>query len=160
MLGAMRLGMVLMLLLGLSACSTSFDSALLKVRYVPPSGVKLSSEEAGPPAVARFSQGIELRMVTGPAPAIDEAHFDLLLDALRDGAKVAAPGKLVSARPGTLSIGAVVRLEVKGEGTRSLVYFIPLEGRYLVASLTAPEARYGMLEAQVERSLSSLSTRQ
>jgi hypothetical protein len=155
----LRPWLITALLIGLPACSNAYDSALLKVRYAPPSGVKLSTEEAGPPAVARFSQGIELRAVAATPPVPDEAHFDALLDQLREGAKVAAPGKLSSARPGSLPIGPVVRLEVKGEGTRSLVYFVPLEGRYLVLSLTAPEARYGMLEALVERSLSSLEAR-
>lgn len=159
MLAAVRLPVLAASLLALSACSNAYDSALLKVRYTPPSGMKLTSEVAGPPAVATFGQGLELRAVAGAAPAIDEAHFDALLDQLREGAKVAAPGRLSSARPGSLPVGAVVRFEVKGEGTRSLVYFVPLEGRYLVVSLTAPEARYGMLEAQVERSLSSLEAR-
>ncbi|MHB8879341.1 MAG: hypothetical protein ACYC8T_37070 [Myxococcaceae bacterium] len=155
----MRTSFILALCLALAGCSNTFESALLKVKYEPPRGVKLSGEETGPPAVARFTQGIELRSVPAAPPTVDEAHLEALLEEVRAASKLSAPGRMVSARTGTLSIGPVVRFEVKDRDSRSLVYFIPLEGRYLVASVTAPESRYGMLETQVERSLSTLERR-
>lgn len=141
--------------LGLIGCSSEFESAEMKVRYHPPRGVKLVEEKAGPPRVAQFSSGFEIRAVESAPPAYQE-------DKLEDLLKVIAPdaqGAIISARPGSLDAGKVVRWALKDEAGRTLVYFVPRSGRYLVLTLRASEGRYSQLENDLELSLASLHVR-
>ncbi|HEY3449509.1 MAG TPA: hypothetical protein VGK67_24360 [Myxococcales bacterium] len=138
--------------LGLIGCSNEFESAEMKVRYHPPRGVKFVDEVPGPPRVAHFSSGLEIRSVDTPPPAYQE-------DKLEDLLKVVSPeasGAIISARPGSLDAGKVVRWTLKEEGRRTIVYFVPRTTRYLVISMSASEGRYSDAENQLELSLSSL----
>lgn len=148
-----------LLLIGLLAalgCSGEYRSELLAVRYTPPSGAKLLGEEAGPPKVARFSGGIELRSWSGPALPIDEAQPEWMVGTIAQAAGLEGDGAVLSAKVGSLPAGQVARFELKRGHKRTLLYYLPLEGRSLVATLSAPESQYGKLESRFERSLSSL----
>ncbi|MDY7226473.1 hypothetical protein [Hyalangium rubrum] len=132
-------------------CSRPVSSQALGFEYEPPSGVKLSSEEPGPPAVARFEGGVEVRSVPGTPPALEA-----LPEAVLGAAGVSVPGKRVSTSQGTLPAGPVARYEFQ-EGThRTLVYFLPRPDRFLLFTFTAPERDYGPRSAKVELSLSTL----
>lgn len=144
------------LLLGLSACSSRYESALLRLSYEPPSGVKLVGERVGPPAVARFSSGLELYSVPSGPLDLEEARLETTLQEALAAAGTTVPGKLTSRRAGSIQTGPVARFELKDGTSRTLIYLIPLQGRFLLVRLTAGEADYGTLGAAVERSLSSL----
>jgi len=148
---ATMMGAVLVILTTLG-CTSGYDSAEMKVRYRPPRGVKLVEEQAGPPRVARFSSGLEIRSVASPPPAIEEGKLEALLQVVRPGSE----GEIISAREGSLDAGKVVRWTLKGDGARTLVYYVPRPTRYLVLSLSASEGRYADLENQFELSLASL----
>jgi hypothetical protein len=140
-----------LLALGLG-CNGAYESAEMKLRYQPPHGVKLVEEQPGPPRVARFSSGFEIRSVDAAPPAIDPDKLDDLLPQVSPG----MTGSLISSRAGELAAGKVVRFTLKDADKRSLIYFLPLSKRYVVLTLTAPENRYAELETQLELSLSSL----
>ncbi len=139
-----------------AACGNSYQSASLKVRYQPPRGVTLVEELPGPPAVARFSSGLEIRSVAEALPAVDDGRLEALYSGVARAAGLSGRGAILSARSGRIPAGPVVRFAVQEEGSRSLVYFLAGNGRYLVVSLTPPKARAAALETDFERSLASL----
>jgi hypothetical protein len=141
---------VLALLLAVG-CSRPVSSQALGLEYEPPSGVTFTSEEAGPPAVARFQGGLELRSVPGTPPALDAAP-----EAVLAAAGVPVPGKRVNSAQGSLPAGKVGRYEFQQAGTWTLVYFLPRPDRFVLITFTAPEQDYGKRSAKVERSLSTL----
>jgi hypothetical protein len=143
-----RLLPVLLLAVG---CSRPISSQALGLEYEPPSGVKPASEEAGPPAVARFEGGLELRSVPGTPPSL-EAAPEVVLGA----AGVPVPGKVMNTSQGTITAGPVARYEFLRGDTRTLVYFLPRPDRFVLISFTAPERDYGPRSGKVERSLSTL----
>jgi hypothetical protein len=141
----------LLALLLVAGCSRPVSSQALGLEYEPPSGVKFDSEEAGPPAVARFQGGLELRSVPGTPPPL-EATPEVVLGA----AGVPVPGRVVTTSQGTLSAGAVARYEFQQGETRTFVYFLPRPDRFVLITFTAPERDYGPRSSRVERSLSTL----
>ncbi len=140
----------------LAACSNSYESAALKVRYQPPRGVTLVEEKAGPPAVARFSSGLEIRSVAEAPPAVEEGRLEALYEGIARAAGLPERGAVVSARAGRIPAGPVVRFALKEEDSRSLVYLLSASQRFIVVSFTAPKARATTLETDFERSLASL----
>jgi hypothetical protein len=126
------------------------------IRYQPPRGFKLVSEVPGPPAVAVFSSDLEIRSIPAATTKIDAAPLAELLAETFAGAKMPAPGRIISAKTGTLPAGPVVRYELERPGERSLVYLIPDERRRVVVSFSASESRYRELATRVETSLASL----
>jgi hypothetical protein len=132
-------------------CSSPVSSQALGLEYEPPSGVKFTSEEAGPPAVARFEGGLELRSVPGTPPPL-EATPDVVLGA----AGVPVPGTVMTHTPGSISAGPVARYEFKQGESRTLVYFLPRPDRFVLLTFTAPERDFGPRSGKVERSLSTL----
>lgn len=132
-------------------CSSTYESAEMKIRYQPPRGVKLVEEQPGPPRVARFTSGIEMRSVEAAPPEIDEDQLDALLSRLG-----AADGIVQSARVGTLRQHKTVRWAMRKGDKRSIIYFVPAGKRYLLLTLTAPASRFAALETRFERSLASL----
>lgn len=139
---------VLLLAVG---CSRPVSSQALGLEYEPPSGVKLASEEAGPPAVARFEGGLELRSVPGTPPPLDAAP-----EAVLGAAGVPVPGKVMNTSQGTISAGPVARYEFLQGDARTLVYFLPKPDRFVLITFTAAERDYGPRSSKVERSLSTL----
>ena len=122
------------------------------MQYEPPSGMGLRAVEAGPPARALFDGGLELRSVRGAPPALGAGH-----EAVLGAAGLPVPGKLLHDSSGTLPAGPVARYEFsQAGGARTLVYFVPGEGGFVLVLFTAPERDYGALSARVERSLSTL----
>jgi hypothetical protein len=141
-----------LLLLSLTvACSRRLDSTALGLQYEPPSGMALRTEEPGPPAVAHFNGGLELRSVEGKPPALDAPPEEVLL-----AAGVPVPGNRVNATQGTLPAGPVARYEFQKGGSRTLVYFLPRPERSVLVLYTAPERDYGPGSSRVELSLSTL----
>ncbi|SEK99237.1 hypothetical protein SAMN05444354_103261 [Stigmatella aurantiaca] len=141
---------LLPLLLALG-CSRPVTSDALGLQYEPPSGVSFASEEAGPPAVAHFEGGLELRSVPGPELPLEtppEEVFRL--------AGVSLPGKAVQQARGTLPAGAVARYEFLKGNVRTLVYVLPRPDRFVLVTFSAPESDYGPRSSRVERSLSTL----
>ena len=134
-----------------TACSRRLESTSLGIRYEPPSGMALRTEEPGPPAVARFEGGLELRSVPGPPPRLEAGAEEVL-----GAAGVPVPGTRLNATQGTLPAGTVARYEFQQGGSRTLVYFLPRPDRFLLVLYTAPERDYGPGSARVERSLSTL----
>ncbi len=132
-------------------CSRGVTSRALGVEYEPPSGMGLISEEAGPPAVARFEKGLEMRSVAGTPPALD-AGPEVVLAA----AGLPMPGTLLKDSQGTLPAGPVARYEFSQSGTRTMMYFLPRKDGFVLVTFFAPERDYGTLSARVERSLSTL----
>jgi hypothetical protein len=127
------------------------ESPALGLQYEPPPGMALRAEESGPPAVARFEGGLELRSVEGKPPALDAAPEQVL-----GAAGVPVPGKQLNATQGTLTAGPVARYEFQQGTSRTLVYFIPRPERFVLVLYSAPERDYGPGSARVERSLSTL----
>ena len=132
-------------------CSRPVSSQALGLEYQPPSGVTFTSEEAGPPAVARFAGGLEMRSVPGTPPPLDASP-----EAVLSAAGLSMPGKLVKSAQGTLTAGPVGRYEFKQEDTWTLVYFLPRPDRFLLITFSAPSQDYGRLSSRVEQSLSTL----
>ncbi|HEX8701434.1 MAG TPA: hypothetical protein VF815_21585 [Myxococcaceae bacterium] len=132
-------------------CSRPVSSQTLGLEYEPPSGVTLSSEQPGPPAVARFEGGLELRSVPGTPPALDASP-----EAVLAAAGLSVPGKVVNSAQGTLTAGPVGRYEFKQGDTWTLVYFLPRPERFVLVTFSAPSQDYGKRSARVERSLSTL----
>jgi hypothetical protein len=111
----------------------------------------LRAEEPGPPAVARFEGGLEVRAVEGRPPALDAPPEEVL-----GAAGVAVPGRRMNSSQGTLLAGPVARYEFQQGASRTLVYFLPRPERFLLVLYSAPERDYGAGSARVERSLSTL----
>jgi hypothetical protein len=141
----------LLLLSCVVACSRHLESNALGLRYEPPPGMALRAEEPGPPAVARFEGGLELRSVEGPSPRLDAAPEEVL-----GAAGVPVPGTRLTATQGTLDAGPVARYEFQQGTSRTLVYFLPRPERFVLVLYTAPERDYGKGSSRVERSLSTL----
>lgn len=146
-----RFALSLLALLLAVGCSRPVTSHALGLEYEPPSGVKFLSEEAGPPAVARFEGGLELRSVPGTPPPL-EANPEVVLGA----AGVPVPGQVLTTAQGTLTAGPVARYEFQQGGARTFMYFLPRPDRFVLVTFTAPERDYGPRSARVERSLSTL----
>ena len=156
---SLQVPLVIAGLLTLAGCSRGYESDLLGLRFEPPASMKLQREEAGPPPVAFFSSGLELRSIPGKPPSVAESHLRQTLEELRSSSGVSLPGELVSARAGTLPAGTVARYELETENARTLVYVVPASDRYVLLTLTAPDSEYGRLQNQFERSLSTLTLR-
>jgi len=139
---------VLLLALG---CSRPLSSQALGLEYEPPSGVKFTSEEAGPPTVARFEGGLELRSVPGPPPPLGAAP-----EAVLGAAGLQVPGKVMNTSQGSITAGPVARYEFQQGEARTLVYFLPRPDRFVLLTFTAPERDFGPRSGRVERSLSTL----
>jgi len=133
------------------ACSRRMESTALGLQYEPPPGMALSAEEPGPPAVARFEGGLELRSVEGAPPKLEAPPEEVL-----GAAGLAVPGTRVNATQGTLDAGPVARYEFQKGPSRTLVYFLPRPERFVLVLYTAPERDYGKGSLRVERSLSTL----
>lgn len=124
------------------------------MQYEPPSGMSLRTVEAGPPGLARFEGGLELRSVRGETPALAAGP-----DAVMAAAGLTVPGSLRKNSEGTLPAGPVARYEFFTAGdSRTLVYFVPRKDGFVLVTFSAPERDYGALSARVERSLSTLRT--
>ncbi|HYO54889.1 hypothetical protein [Archangium sp.] len=133
------------------ACSRKMESNALGLQYEPPSGMTLRAEEPGPPAVARFEGGLELYSVQGTPPRLDAPPEEVL-----GAAGIPVPGRRLNATQGTLTAGPVARYEFQQGPSRTLVYFLPRDARFVLVLYTAPERDYGPGSARVERSLSTL----
>lgn len=133
------------------ACSRKVESSTLGLQYEPPSGMALRNEEPGPPPVAHFEGGLEVRSVQGTPPRVDAAPEDVLA-----AAGIPVPGRRVNATTGTLPAGPVGRYEFQQGSSRTLVYFLPLKDRFVLVRYSAPERDYGPGSSRVERSLSTL----
>lgn len=145
---------ILVAALALAGCKGSeVKSTQLRLSWKPPRGVSLVEES---PAALRFTDGVEIHSVAGEVPAIDEAQLDALLAAVLSRAKLPPLEKRISARIGSVPAGAVARWVLAGGGQRALHYYLPLKGRFLLISLTAPEGSFGTRESQLDLSLSSL----
>ncbi|MCY1075329.1 hypothetical protein [Archangium lansingense] len=133
------------------ACSRKTELNTLGLQYEPPSGMALLTVEPGPPAVARFEGGLELRSVEGSTPKVTAPPEGILASA-----GVPIPGKRLNSTDGTLPAGPVARYEFQQGTSRTLMYLLPLENRFVLVLYTAPERDYGPGSARVERSLSTL----
>lgn len=142
----------------LCGCSKPYQSERLALTYEPPSGFEFVGEDAGPPAVARFGGGLEIRSVPQALSPTDVAPERILEQAL-EAAHVQSGGKVLTAREGSIGSAHVLRYTLKGNGQRSLIYVVPRPSRFLLVTLTAPEDTYGSAEIKVERSLGSLQLR-
>src|SRR5688500_9210245 len=115
------------------SCSNTYDSALLRLKYEPPAGVKLVEELPGPPAMARFNNGLEIRSVVDELPEADDHALETWLPAALELAGLPAlSAPPTSARAGSIPLGPVARYEVKSSGRRSLIYVVPQGERFLL----------------------------
>ncbi len=146
-------------LLLVAGCSREYESQLLGIRYEPPPSMKFEREEAGPPPVAHFRGGLEIRSIPGTPPPVAEPQLRQTLETLRSTPGLKLQGELVTARAGTLPAGEVARYELSTKGARTLVYVVPAKDRTILLTLTAPDSDYGRLQNQFERSLSTLTLR-
>ena len=152
--GGMRAWIVIAAL-ALAGCKgDDVKSANHKLSWKPPRGVSLTTD--GPDGLS-FSGSVEIHDVAGtPAPLGEEGQLDTLLLTALAGAKVQPLAKRISGRLGDIPAGRVARWVMTGSGERALHYYLPLKGRYLLISMTAPEAAFGAKESQLDLSLSSL----
>lgn len=148
-------------LLGAAACSKGYQSEALGLKYEPPAGMALVSEEQtvalgshGQLKVSRavFEDGLTLSMVEGLTLPVSASPEEILT-----AVGVPPPGRRVSSRPGSLGIGPCVRAEFEEAGERMLFYYVPLKDRALIIRYRAPSRAYGMGSAAVERSLGTLA---
>lgn len=138
----------------LTGCSGEVKSAAHHLSWKPPRGASLTAET---PAGLTFSGGVELHSVPGtPMPLGEEGQLDVLLLTALAGAHLEPLDKRISGRLGDIPAGKVARWVMSGHGLRALHYYLPLEDRYLLISMTAPEAAFGPKESQLDLSLSSL----
>jgi hypothetical protein len=140
-------------MVALVGCSNGFESEALGVRYQPPRGFRLVSED---PGVAIFSSGLEIRSIPSAAIKLDETPLAGLLNETLATAKLPAAGRIVSAKAGDLTAGPVARYEVEGPNERTLIYVVPQQTRRILVTFTAGESRYRELATRVETSLASL----
>lgn len=143
-------------LLSAGSCQRAYESPALSLRYEPASGVRLLDESAGPPAVAHFTGGLEIRSVTGALPPLEEKQLDSVLTLALTRAGRTVAGTVAASQAGTMHTGPVARYEIKDGKQRTLVYLVPLGGRFLVITLTADVADYVRTESTFERTLHSL----
>ena len=148
-----------LLLLLATACSSGFESDALGVRWTPPKAFSLESQQAGPPAAANFSPGLELRRVDLKLPIPEETNVGALLEQIREAAGVPTGAELVSARVGSIPAGSVARYELKQRSERFLVYVLPKGEQSLLLTLRAEEGRFSQLQNALERSLTTLKVR-
>ena len=146
-----RSALLLLALVWTVGCARPVTSQALGLEYQPPSGVQLSSEEVGPPAVAHFEGGLEMRSVPGKPPAL-ESPPEVVLAA----AGVPVPGTVVNTAQGNLLAGPVARYEFQQGDAWTFAYFLPRADRFLLITFTAPERDYGPRSSRLERSLSTL----
>jgi hypothetical protein len=142
-----------------TGCSRSFESDAVGIRFEPPASMKLLKEQPGSPAVAMFQSGLEIRSIPGAAPSIAEPMLRASFEELRKTSGLELPGEIRSARAGSIPAGPVARYELNRGDEYTLVYVVPSNGRYVLITLTAPEAEYGRLQKQLERSLATLAVR-
>lgn len=142
--------------LALCACSEK-KLEQVHARYEPPNGFELVREEPGPPPRAVFRPGLVIARVA--AKDVQTSDLKAAEAKLLAASGVTARCELQSSRDGTLPVGPVTRMAFEcSDGTRALTYLAPNGDTALVVTLNAPEASYGVLEAKVERSLSSLKS--
>ncbi len=146
--------------LALGGCSHEFDSEALKLKYHPPRGASLAEEKAGPPRVARFTLGLELRSVDGAPPAIDEGRLADLLKEVAEKAGTTPPGELISSRAGSIPAGPVARWALRDPEGRTVIYYVPGKARFLLITQRASEAAFGEAENQLELSMGTLKLRE
>jgi hypothetical protein len=141
--------------LALAGCKgDGVKSELHKLSWKPPRGVSLTAET---PQGLTFSGGIEIRVVPGkPMPLGEEGGLDALLLVALVGAERMPLEKRISGRLGDIPAGKVARWVLAERGTRALHYYLPLNDRYLLISMAAPEGAFGAKESQFDLSLSSL----
>jgi hypothetical protein len=142
-----------------AACSRAFESSPLGMAWTPPSGVRLVSQDSGPPARAVFEGGITWYRIDGAAVSMGERGLPAMLESIAAAGHVALNGTVTSARTGTLPVGAVARYELRAAATRTLAYVIPRSGGAMLLLATASEAQYGRTSASVELSLSTVRWR-
>ncbi len=128
-------------------------STALRLSWKPPRGVTLLEET---PAALKFTGGVEIHSIDGAPPPIDEGQLDALLLTVLGKAKLEPLATRISARGGSVPAGAVARWVLSGGGNRALHYYLPLPGRFLTVSMTAPEGEFGTKESQLDLALSTL----
>ena len=151
----MRRAFTLAAVLVLIGCKgDEVKSSAHRLSLKPPRGVTLTTET---PEGLSFSGGVEVRSVAGAPPALgEEGQLDSLLLTALAGAKVQPLDKRISGRLGDIPAGKVARWVMAGHGQRALHYYLPLQGRYLLISMTTSESAFGARESQLDLSLSSL----
>ena len=150
----MRVGIGVAVVLLVAGCKgNEVKSTALKLSWKPPRGVSQVEETAD---VLRFTQGVEIHSIEGAPPPIDEGKLDLLLLDVFPRAKIDLLPTRISARVGSVPAGSVARWVLAGGGGRALHYYLPLKGRFLTISMTAPEGDFGTRESQLDLSLASL----
>jgi hypothetical protein len=148
---------ILLLALIAAGCSSNeYKEGGLGIRWKPPRGVELMSETRdGPVTVARFSGGVEVRLV--PSPALPTSgNLDALKAQLLQASNLSAPGGVRSAKDGTIPFGPVVRWDLEGGDDRALLYYLPAREKYLLFSLTTTKAGFDKRADKFELSLSSV----
>jgi len=145
--------LVLAALLALTACSGEKKLPQVHASYEPPSGFSFVSEQGGPTPRATFAPGLQLARFSTPLGSTDADAVAAALPALAD---LGDGWTVLNSRAGTLPVGPVFRVELQKGGDRALHYLVPRAHGFLDLSFTAPESRYGPLEAKVEMSLTHL----
>jgi len=160
--GLRLLPVLLALLVGAGGCRGDGDLSSLGLRYEAPRGMTYLadapfSREASGGAIrgrrASFSGGLSLEVLEGLSVPLG-MPTDELLPALG----LVLPGRVMDRRQGQLGLGPCVRVELKDEDLRTMIYAVPLGGmRTLVVQYQAPSSAYGSGSAAVERSLGTLA---
>jgi hypothetical protein len=141
-------------LLAVVSCSQSYHSPLLGLAFEPPRWARLIREQPGPAPAAYFYGGLEVHAVPGLALPVDTPVEELLA-----AAGLGAQGRPVSRKSGRLGVGVVGRYEFVDVAARTLVYYVPLEGRGVVLRLVVQEPAQEWMVEQLEASLETLRLR-
>lgn len=143
----------------LCGCSRELHAKEVGFAFEPPKTMKLRSEVKGPPAIATFENGLEIRSVTGTLPGLAAGELLPVLAQVKQEAKLELPQTVSSLKGGSIPAGPVARFELKDERTHALLYVVQGEGRYLTVLLTAPKREFDARVNLLERAMSSLQFR-
>lgn len=146
-------------LLLVAACGSKYESAAMGLSWEPPSGVKFVSEQAGPPVMASFSPGIEVRSVATALPEITDLNLRPVLEQACTAAGVPVPARVDSMRMGSIPAGPVARYTFRTGADRGLLYVVAAKDRFVLMILTASESAYPRQESAFERSLARMHLR-
>lgn len=116
------------------------------LHWTPPRGSSFERESA---KEVEFSHGVRLKFIESLGAA-DAAHLTAIRTALAP-----EPEALISATPGTVPAGPVVRVLTNGGGVRALRYYVPMKQGAVVVELRANSSNSSD-ENQLDLAMSSL----
>lgn len=152
----MRIQMLAVVALAFVACADEYHSTTMQLQLQPPRGSALVEERDGPPRLARFSNGLEIYSVQKQPMTIDSGRLDQLLEQAAEGAGVGVAGDIVTSRSGDRQTGPAAQWVLRERDTRTIVYYLMGNGRYVLVVQRCPEAQFADAAIQLELAVGSI----